>query len=207
MAKFAFDLDGTLITCRNRQLTLMKTVLSTYSVIDFDYSTFWSLKRDGLSNISAMNSLGININLSRRVNVDWIGQIEDYYWLMYDSCYDNILESLCKIKEFGNDVFVITARKNKGNLFLQLDQLGLSSVITDCFIARHSVVVEEKEAMLRKTKSDIFFGDTETDYYAAKNAGVNFYASVIGQRSEVYLRSVGVENFIHDVLHLEELYK
>jgi phosphoglycolate phosphatase-like HAD superfamily hydrolase len=60
------------------------------------------------------------------------------------------------------------------------------------FIVPQRSAAQSKALLLLETKPDVFIGDSESDYEAARVAGVRFVAVATGQRSRKYLLSKGV---------------
>lgn len=193
----AFDLDGTLITCKSKQVMLLKYLASSNHICITELDLFWELKRDGCSTLRALQALGINESISKKISRDWINEIEDWYWLTYDTVYEGVFNMLDSLKP-GNKLYLLTARRNKKNLYRQLDQLGLMNYFDDVIPVEHNNVALNKKDFLVKASCDFFVGDTETDYQATLGTSVKFIGCTNGQRSKIFLSRKGVEHFYND---------
>ncbi|KIE19462.1 hypothetical protein SE23_17240 [Vibrio sinaloensis] len=188
-----FDLDGTLITCRDKQVSLFNQACNHYGKdVDVDY--YWKLKRNGYSNRSILTSLNFKFDEVDRICSYWNNHIEDPRWLSLDELYNYTLDKLREIS-LERKIYVLTARKNESNVTTQCDGLGISTFLTDLIVVSHDNVVENKNRVLNKIKASLFIGDTETDFFASQNTPSKFIAFTEGQRSKSFLLRQGVTNF------------
>ena len=195
--RIAFDLDGTLLDSRKRHEIVMDDVLKKHS-FKFDACGLVSFKADGYNNIDWLLSKGVSEDVAKDINAEWISLIEKDEILKTDVLYPkviDVLKTLCK----ENDLFLVTARKNKDNAYEQVNQLGVEQFFSGVFVVdscRETPMLKAK--VLTKCRADCFIGDTESDYEAAKIAGCGFKAVSYGFRSEVYLRKNNID-FVNDI--------
>ena len=188
--RIGFDFDGTLLDSRKRHEIVMSDVLKKHK-IELDTSDLVSFKADGHNNIDWLLSKGISESIAKKVNSEWINLIEKSEYLQADFLYPNVIDILKELSK-DNDLFLITARKNKVNAYKQIKQLGIEqyfskvSVVDICGDTPILKLIE-----LQKYQVDCFIGDTESDYKAAMNAKIGFKAVSYGFRTEKYWK----ENF------------
>lgn len=189
--RIAFDLDGTLLDSAKRHEIVMADVLKNY-MIDLDTTTLVSFKSEGKNNIDWLLDKGIDKVLANRINNDWILKIEDMEYLNSDVLYQNIFDILDQLSK-SNELFLVTARNNKENAYMQINKLGISKFFIDISIVescKDTALLKSDE--LKKYRIDWFVGDTESDYKASVIAGCNFKAVVYGFRSESFLKNHGI---------------
>lgn len=101
----------------------MDDVLKKFNV-SLNTSDLVLFKSVGKNNIDWLLSKGVPVEVAKKINEEWIKEIENNEYLKYDFLYDYsvfVLESLSKT----NDLYLITSRKNEENLFNQIKMLGI----------------------------------------------------------------------------------
>lgn len=169
VVRIGLDLDGTLLECRQRQMTLLQ-VRAKACAVDIDADSFWNLKRNGLSNRAALSNFGVSATASRSICSGWEHSIEDFPWLSFDRLLPGVAEVLMRWREIGNTLHLVSARRNRCNAMQQLHALGLN--IFDSVIFVNPLKLGAKIAALSDLRPDIYIGDTERDYDDAIQAGV-----------------------------------
>jgi phosphoglycolate phosphatase-like HAD superfamily hydrolase len=187
------DLDGTLITARERQSLLLKAVAARYEIELFP-EQIWSMKREGASNVFLLHKLGVKQDLIARIASAWKHEIESPYWLDMDSLFVDVRSCLHKLSVAGFEVCVLTARKNEYLLRYQLFKLGIVGRVSRVMCVDPFEAEKRKSDILLEMRPFCMVGDSETDCRAAASAGVKFYGVATGQRSERYLHSAGVRD-------------
>ncbi|HFQ5047278.1 HAD family hydrolase [Vibrio vulnificus] len=188
-----FDLDGTLITCKEKHVALCKVACNLVGV-SLNVKKYWDLKRNGASNKLALSSYIESVLKIERICSYWNDQIEESEWLYWDKLYPNTLELLSFISRIHN-IHILTARRNKFNAYMQCDELGLSKYVSNIMVVSHDDVSNNKKDYILKTNASLFFGDTETDYIATLGTNCDFVAFINGQRSYNFLKNSGVDKF------------
>lgn len=179
----AFDLDGTLVDCRARQLHLAETLVPA-----LDGDAFWTLKRDGRTTRAALEALGHDPVAA----VAWGARIEDDLWLRRDAILPGAREAIALTRRAGLRVLVVTARRRPGGARAVLVRVGLIKAIDDLRCVDPTDAADQKAAVLRETGAVGLVGDTESDAAAADAAGVPFAAVGCGQRSPAFLGARGL---------------
>ena len=84
-------------------------------------------KSDGHNNIQWLKSKNIEDNLAKEINIDWISRIESAEYLKFDHLYLGIKDMLERLSA-ENNLYLVTARNNKANLFNQLKELDIKEI-------------------------------------------------------------------------------
>jgi phosphoglycolate phosphatase-like HAD superfamily hydrolase len=198
---FVFDLDGTLITCRERQVAVARQALSDVAWLgELDERRFWSLKRGGSTTSQALATLGVPQVTAEEASKRWRELIERRQWLSFDRLHPSSSHALETVAEHGLEAVVLTARKSRPSAIWEIRGLGLDSLIRDVFVVRPTRARDDKAEVLRRLSPIGYVGDTETDHLSSKDADVRFAGVTSGQRSATYLRSVGVQPLYREVL-------
>ncbi len=197
----AFDFDGTLVDCKIRQVEVLRSVIRRreFIPIDIDLDEWWNLKRDGLNTNDALIKIGVNPTIAKAITAYWIESIEDPQWLDLDGLKTDVLPFLRFLNKNGNRLYLITARKSKFYCLHQLQKLALTNYFDDIFIVDSSNAEKKKIEALKSIKPDYFFGDSESDYYAAISAVTNFIGLSSGQRSRKFLTKIEATIIYHNL--------
>jgi phosphoglycolate phosphatase-like HAD superfamily hydrolase len=185
------DFDGTVVTCRARHVALMRASARRLGVA-LDAQTYWSGKRQGLSNSMALRAAGIEPWPTEFLCAMWLREVERYPWLGFDQPIDGVDRALETIVARGHQLHLISARTNAALLFMQLDRLGLRRLMASVTVVRQGNVAKDKAQALASRHCDFYVGDAESDHEAATRAGVPFAGVASGMRSEEFLHSLGV---------------
>jgi phosphoglycolate phosphatase-like HAD superfamily hydrolase len=198
----AFDLDGTLISCAQRQSAVLQSIVNALT-LDCDIQRVWECKRAGGSTEAALVQSGITATSASQIAAQWKRVIEEPYWLSLDSLFDGSKDLLKKLKHQGHRLQLLTARSRADLVVMQLNQLGISDLFDQVDVVSTQKVQERKSEQLRLRAAQVFIGDTESDFQAARLAGLPFYAVATGQRSAAFLHAQGIARVsadLHDAL-------
>ena len=160
--RIGLDLDGTLISCRERQMTLLGLLAKACRLV-LDVPACWSLKREGLSNRAALVCMGASPDQAERVAGLWEQGIEDFHWLRYDQLLPDVPERLRYWREAGHSLHLISARRNPVSAAMQLRYLGLGDFASLDFV--DPFVANSKRQALERVRPDVYIGDTERGNY------------------------------------------
>jgi phosphoglycolate phosphatase-like HAD superfamily hydrolase len=191
MCLLAFDLDGTIITCEPRQSAVLRAALARCRIKGIDLEEVWSAKRNGSSTVDALIFLGLDKTTAQEVGLVWGSMIENPAWLAFDSCFSDSLLVLDAVRRQGFRTLLLTARQQPHWLRQQLIRLGIMEHFDTVEVVKPSAATAEKTQLLQSMNPLAFFGDTESDWLAAKKAEITFYALDRGQRSQEFLESLG----------------
>jgi phosphoglycolate phosphatase-like HAD superfamily hydrolase len=189
----AFDLDGTLIDARARQVAVAARALAETTGARLDEARFWRLKRAGASTAAAVEALGCAPEIATNVARLWSERIEGDEWLALDRALPGAREVLRRMRGHGAEVVVITARRRADGARRSVSGAELDGLIDHLIVVSPSRAVSEKAAGLRRLRASWFIGDTASDGEAARAAGIRFGAVMTGQRSGGCLRNAGFE--------------
>lgn len=193
MRWLAFDLDGTLIDARHRQVAVTAWMLEQRGAAALDQTRFWRLKRGGMSTAAALARLGYGTELVEGVAREWPAQMEIDSWLDQDRALPGVTRVLARLRVDGARIAVITARRRREGAQRSLDAAGLHGVVDDVCVVDPGEAPAAKAGRLRELAAEWFVGDTDSDGTAAHSAGVPFVAVSTGQRSDGYLRALGYQ--------------
>ena len=180
-----FDLDGTLISCRPRQMAALRAVSRLSSR---DLSEIWMAKRDGMTTHAALLGAGIPAIETEEIIRQWVRIIESPYYLSYDRLLPGAAEALQICRCIGFRTVILTARKSLRGLMIQANAMRLNSMADQIFSVDPRDGPVHKARELRRISAEAMIGDSEVDAQAAASAEVSFYPVSSGQRSEGFLR-------------------
>lgn len=188
----ALDLDGTLISCEERQTGLLAELLGEVGLPLEIAGQAWLRKREGASTSAALQSLGLAPPLASSLASRWVEAIEEEAWLLYDRLLPGVLGVLERLHSEGFKLALVTGRRDGDALEDQLRHLDLRRR----FDALHRVspldALHAKAAVFTALQPRAAIGDTEIDAQAAASASIPFAAVSTGQRSEAFLRRQGI---------------
>lgn len=186
-----FDLDGTLITCENKQKYVLFSILNCISGINFsELNTWWELKRNGYNTEQALIALGFP--MAKLISEKWVEIVESFSNCFLDSPYSDSLTSLQYLKTNSiNHISILTARSNTLQAYQAIYRFGFDKYIDDLVVVNPKYAVQEKMGYLKKSNPFFFVGDSESDYFAANKSKTRFIALSRGQRSIEYLKNIG----------------
>jgi phosphoglycolate phosphatase len=192
---FAFDLDGTLLTSRERHVAVAREALRAGGEKEatFDGDGFWAAKRAGATTRQALESVGVGAQAAAEAAAVWLDRIEDDEALALDELQPGATEALAASRAAGFPPFVLTARRRTDAVRRQVDRLGLAEALEDLVVVRPDRARGEKARVLEARRPVAFVGDTESDAAAAADAGVPFAAVGTGQRDAAFLRAHGAD--------------
>lgn len=182
--RVGLDLDGTLISCRERQMTLLGQLVRACR-IELDIQDCWALKREGMGNRAAMMRLGMTPEGAEAVAMLWEQAIEDFHWLEYDRLLPGVPDTLRCWTEAGHTLHLISARRNPVCAAMQLRRLGLNGFASLDFV--DPFAIDGKRQALDRVRPDVYIGDTERDFLCAREVGIAPLLLCSGLRSRTYL--------------------
>ena len=203
-----FDLDGTLITCENKQKYILFSILNSlgYSKPDSLLEDWWQLKRNAYNTESALIRMGIaNAHL---ISNEWKRVVEDFPWNYFDAPFEDSLSTLEYLKDTGcYKVFILTARRSASQVFQSIQRFGFNNLVDDVIIVNPEKVIEEKTNYLKRVYPIFYIGDTELDYKAATNSDTKFIGLSRGQRCLAFLKKSGIPQIEHNLKFLYNIDK
>lgn len=177
----AFDLDGTLLDSRKRHRIVMDDVLAKFHIA-LNTDDLVDFKANGLNNISWLEKQGVDPEQARKIQAEWVTDIEKDHYLKLDVLYDGIQGYLERLSK-QNKLFLLTSRNNVSGTLSQLRKLGIDRYFDKVEVVKPANACADKADFLRKNHVDYMIGDTEIDYKAACDSDSNFLAATDGFRS------------------------
>lgn len=195
--RIGLDLDGTVISCAERQTALMQAAARQMGC-SFDAQDFWSLKRDGNSNRAALRMLQIPPEAAASMSAIWASNIEALQWLAFDRPMVASAQ-LQGIRRRGHSLHLITARRNVVHARQQLQRLAILDAVDSLTVVSPFDPAPAKAAALRAHACDVYIGDSEVDQAACRLAGIAMCGVASGMRSRAYLDACGVTKLWADL--------
>ncbi len=194
-AVFVFDLDGTLLDARARQVQVLVAACHALGEPAPDVVGFWHLKRDGNTTREALERLGVLKPVAQQLSAWWVAHVEDADMLGFDELQPRACDAIAACRLNGLSPRILTARRDSRLVQLQIETSGLGTLVDDVCVVAPRLAVTEKAVHLKRWQAIAMIGDTESDARAAALAMVPFLAVSCGQRSETYLRSQSLRVF------------
>jgi phosphoglycolate phosphatase-like HAD superfamily hydrolase len=189
----ALDLDGTLISAKERQTLLLLAVCARYGY-RLDEDLVWSMKQQGANNLHVLQKIGMDERLIQFVCAAWLRDIETPFWLSLDVLFADTFDVLHSLRSAGNELVLVTARSQEYLMRQQVNRLGIEEYFHSIYCVSPARSVLEKFQILCSAGACAFVGDTETDFYSAAMAGIRFYPVSTGQREAEFLKAAGTPN-------------
>jgi phosphoglycolate phosphatase-like HAD superfamily hydrolase len=198
MQTIVFDLDGTLLDSRKRHVVVLQNAIlqAGIDVSGLSFDDFISYKANG-NTTKAYLAEGCHFSqdISKKIMTEWQRQIELPENLKNDVLYYDTVPTLENLRGRFHLV-LLTARQNKQAMLKGINELKIDKYFNEIVCVNPYKAKIEKILWLRNIENAILcVGDTEVDYYAAKENGINFYALNRGFRSKNYWDSKNVISF------------
>lgn len=172
-----FDLDGTILDVKKRQLAVYHTVAKKMQVPLLSDEEFWKLKRTHTFPVSA--------DQVETFRHEFKQASETPEMLQLDTVFPEMLKLLPLLHQQHSCV-LLTKRYHRENLLHQLNQLALSSGF-NAILTPHPNTKAQAITAHGFTPQDIVIGDTEEDIQTANLLQITAIAVTWGFRSQEYL--------------------
>lgn len=189
--KYAFDLDGTLVGCKEKQLYLWNLAHREIAGTQLNIYKFWEDKKNGKNSSDILRSFGLSEYLTNSICNYWAANIENIEYTPLDRP-TALLQKLLKLEI--PTLTIITARQKAAIVNIQVQNLIAGRVKYNLFAVNHEDVAKNKAKILIDRKIDVYLGDTEIDYDACKLANIEFQFVSGGQRSSSFMRKYIAKN-------------
>ena len=207
---FFWDFDGPILNVKSKYYSLYKDILIKYKCRPLPIKKYWELKRSksSIENILLQSDAGY---LSNQFKKAWLEKIETSKYLKLDKLQPGIIEILDSI-ETRYELVIVTLRKNKKQVIMQLEEFGLIDYFKDILtsdldtIPRWHIKYNMIKYYLRGIKycNHTIIGDTETDINSGKHLNMRTIAFSSGIRNEDMLKKTNPDYIIKS---LHQLYK
>lgn len=175
MPKYIFDLDGTLVDASDRLYDLFQFLVPESKLTKKEY---WNLKRDKVNHQMILERYFPNYSFEN-FNSKWLCLIEQPEYIEKDKLYDDTISTLKRLSE-SNEVYLLTARQSKENLFSELDRLGIKSFFKQILVTEAKCDKAELLNKLQFTADDYFVSDMGKDIAIGNAAGLKSIAITHG---------------------------
>ena len=175
MPKYIFDLDGTLVDASDRLYDLFQFLVPESKLTKREY---WNLKRDKVNHQMILERYFPNYSFED-FNSKWLSFIEQPVYLEKDKLYEDTISTLKRLSE-TNEVYLLTARQSKENLFAELDRLGIKTYFKQILVTEAKCDKAELLNKLQFTSDDYFVSDMGKDIAIGNAAGLKSIAITHG---------------------------
>jgi len=177
--KIILDLDGTLIDYRERAWNLFLLLTNRACTRDF----YFNQKSLGVSNHEILNNINKNVDW-KEFDLHWRAKIESVEYLEYDEIFSNLREWLHEANNRGNSLYLCTARRNRENLFLQLEKFKLIGFFTSIIVTYGNEKTTQLSKLLELEGAfDWIISDSPGDIKTGKKLGLRTCSVGTGFRS------------------------
>lgn len=199
--KVYFDLDGTLIDISNRHYLVYKNAVLHFGGKPLDKKKYWQLKRNKTCWSKVLFHSDLDNNNIETFLGYFINNIEKKSFLKKDTLFANSMEILNRVSGIS-DCYLVSLRRNKKNLFEQLDWLGIKDIFKDIRTGHSENQGDDIKTMLIKYDDPVkgmIIGDTEADIITGKNLGLYSIGVLSGIRSENFLKKLNPDLIIKSI--------
>ncbi len=167
MKTIIFDFDGTLLDSTLRLYTLF---IDITKFSDLTYEKYWSLKRNGISNLAILASYKIDGVSNDQFTEAWMNQIESNYYLEMDELYADVFLTINDLHIKGCNLILCTARQKPEGVLKQLDKFKIKNLFNSVIVTEQK---HSKSELFDKNHIDVnvdfVVGDTPKDIELAKH--------------------------------------
>lgn len=206
-----FDLDGVLLNPYPRYYKIHLLLAEKYSFKPLGYKTYIKLKQNREPEFFYLNNQHKKKCLREKLLL-----VENKKFLSLDILYSDVKKTL-KNLQVKNNLYLITVRKKRNNLFRQLDDLKISQYFKKIYVPFSAQNIgktpdEIKKNLLssfliNKEKKAIIVGDTEADILTGQHYGIKTVGVTGGLRSERFLKCLKPDFVIKNIRQLPAIIK
>lgn len=173
------DLDGTLIDYRERAWKLFFRLTNGACTKKF----YFHQKSIGRSNHEILHMINKKIELSEFDKL-WLENIESSEYLEYDSIIVGLLEWMREAKDKEKQFYLCTARRNKENLFSQLEGFRIIDFLSGVFMSHGNEKTAQFRALMKlEGRIEWIITDSPVDIKSGKKLGLRTCSVGTGFRS------------------------
>lgn len=183
------DLDGPILDGKYRHYQCYKDIINKYKGQPLNIETYWKLKRHMVNRKKILELSAFQGTYGEFMNM-WLENIEDKYYLEYDLLKPKVKETLLNFRNYVDNLYLVTMRKNTNNLIIQLKNLEIYQLF-DKVIACDFQVENPKCIALKNVEFNtaLMIGDTEEDTETAKRLGIKCIGITNGLRAKELLKA------------------
>lgn len=179
-----FDLDGTLIDASERLYKLFIDLIPDCKLTKQEY---WSLKRQNIKHKTIIENFFSNYNYNHNHNFDdferkWLNNIENNNYLCYDKICNNAINILNYLASKNYNLYLLTARQSKENLYKELTKFQILNFFKNIFITEQKYTKTEiiNQQFFNLSNDDFIVGDTINDILCGKELNIKTIALTNG---------------------------
>lgn len=208
MMNIYFDLDGTLIDVSERFYRIYCDLLDTFNCTKkLNKEQYWQMKREYLSEDEIVRRTCNDIDIKE---YDKIRRtvIESPKYLNYDIPFSYTIDVLKKLKD-NNRLVIVSLRESLIKTETEMDKFRLKNFFDKILV--HNIDMDHKwKIKVELIKSDykfkkensIIIGDTEAEFFAAKELDIPCFLVSSGIRRKEYLARLGQHIVIENISEL-----
>ena len=205
--KIFIDLDGTLLDIKYRCYQIYFDLLSCGGFECLNIEKYWEMKRNKISEEEIVSETATTLFV-KHYSEKRFALIETMEYLVLDnvfSCVHGVLNAWSA----AHDLYLVTLRKNRTHLDLQLYLLDLYKYFK--FVYNDEMSRNEKADLVKyeifDTSDCVIIGDTEDDIEAGKSLGIKTIALTSGIRKKDLLRKLYPDILVRDIsqVNIEEV--
>jgi len=203
------DLDGTILDVSERIYRVYKDILQRYDKKFLDRDDYLRFKKQKISinKILEKTKAGDILSVFKK---EWIILVEKPKYLKYDKLSEKIKKVLFNIKK-NHSIFLITQRRNKGNLYHQLREHKIFEIFEKILICKENVLLSKRKTKLeilekyKKKNNSIIIGDTEDEILVGRKAKITTVAVTNGMRSWRFLKKYNPNFLISNIAEFKNI--
>ncbi|WP_426240736.1 HAD family hydrolase [Pararhizobium sp. DWP1-1-3] len=201
--KIGIDFDGTLVTCRDKQIACLRDGLP-HMHAKVNWPLVWRRKRNGHNNDRALAPYKLDEGTKLQLKTFWDSNIEAEHYQGYDKLFPGVLRTLQALRA-RHQLYLISARKHPEGLYRQLGRLGVSELFANVKVVSPQDAVQAKAKEFSDLGINCYIGDTESDFSASLAAQIPCYIVNTGQRSASFLKQSGVREIFEKLSAVEKV--
>lgn len=193
-----FDLDGTLVDASDRMFMLFCELVPKCHLTKDEY---WALKRDKVSHREIlMSRYGYTTDDFMRFERQWMDEIESPKSIARDRMLPCVAGLLPKLKSFGFDLYVVTARQDPVAAEAEVKAGGIGAFLDGVLATGPDRDKRRALAPLAPfSRRDVFVGDVGRDVELGRSLGGFTVAVANGFQSRKRLAEYSPDLIIDDV--------
>jgi phosphoglycolate phosphatase-like HAD superfamily hydrolase len=196
------DLDGPILDGKKRHYECYYDIIKFYGGDPIDIDEYWKLKRSKTKRTELLKLSNFKGEYEDFIQ-SWLSNIEEKCYLKYDELKPDTHNTLSKLRKLTKNLYLVTMRNNKKNLFEQLKDLNINKYF-DNVIVCGTTIEHSKFIALRNldcnSKHSIFIGDTEEDTETAKKLGIVSIGILNGLRDKNNLHA---DYYVNELSEIE----
>lgn len=175
-----FDLDGTLIDCKERLYRLFVDLTQSQKI---SFEEYWQLKRTMFDHDWILSKI---FNYSDEqlaiFHESWMKLIESKEYLKFNKLFDYTIPLLENVRQY--QLYIIAARQYEERILDEISTLGIQNYFQGILVSNQKRSKDEIiiERGINTQPEDLFIGDTGIDILAGKKLNIRTVGVLSGFR-------------------------